>query len=1146
MLLPPPLPRCAAGWLLAALAGASPAPAQSLPEGFGWQTIAADLQQPVALAFAPGDDLYVATKAGRLLRLPASGGPAETVLDLADEVNSQGDRGLLGLALHPGFEADGGERSWVYLLATLSPLIGGDPPPGFDGLASWSALFRVRLVATGAGVTALPSSRQYLLGERLPDGRAPSAIAALQDSHSNGALRFGSDGSLLLAAGDGARYFGVDAGGLDPEGFDSFQHPETGLFGPLPADQDAGAFRAQSERSLAGKVLRIDPETGLGLPSNPWFDGDPGSLRSRLWAKGLRNPFRMALDPERGSLDAAHGLPGLLVVSDVGSALFEELNAFASGGFDGGWPCREGPFGQPDYQGFVLPAGAPPYQLDCAGLPLPPAPPSLAYSRLSPGDTYPAGKHLLADGQPGPGLTGGCAIAGEFVRGPAYPPQHQGALLCADFVLGWIRAARFGTSGELLSIQDFGVGWPRLVDMARRPSDGALFALFLGNGLEPAVIRRLVHGDNLPPQAALAAAPSAGPLPLAVSFDAGQSLDPDGDALSFRFEFGDGLFQGPGAASGALHTYTAPGLYLARVVVEDGQGGSASAEVPIAAGLTGAELSIEAPAQGQLWTGGELALSGQASDGAGLPLPIDWQAEVWRDGAPLAANFSAQGNALAFTPDLAPQLGEVRWLRLRASATAGDGSSAAQTRFVYPAAGLARVSAAGALEALGTPVGELEFLRDLAPKAAGPAPSVAIAPGPAGRAGLVSARPGPAAGQARYVGVDLVSGPLGGAGLAQLELEVLSQGNWIGVDGLCAEPPLAGLGPGGLLATPGEPAPAFTRHRLRFAPVAGEALRLSVACDSGAALTLAEFEVLGLEPLPAASVLHSAQGTPIARVLTLTPPGPQGGGNASLEVARDGTTPPPGSTSLWAQFDSQHPAPAPGPDWFGYRFAAPISVERVRFQSGHHTAAGGFLLSLTLEAQSLPGGPWIDLGVGAPEPPYPADPGAAATYRSYEWQFPVRAVFGLRVAGEAGGSERFASLAELSVIGPACSGCGFQSYGSSEASGLVLASACKPAPGLPVALGLSGAGPLAPAFLAISAASADLPWPGGQRLLVDPAGALLVPLAVSTQGEAGFQFSFAPNPAFVGAELFLQALALSPSLVGGLGLSNGLALEICP
>ena len=125
----------AACWL-ASLASAA---AQSLPPDFAWQPVPSDLLQPVALAFAPDDDLYVATKPGRLLRLPASGEPAQTVLDLSAEVNAQGDRGLLGLALHPGFEPDGGERSWVYLLATLSPLVGSDPPPGFDGLASWSA-----------------------------------------------------------------------------------------------------------------------------------------------------------------------------------------------------------------------------------------------------------------------------------------------------------------------------------------------------------------------------------------------------------------------------------------------------------------------------------------------------------------------------------------------------------------------------------------------------------------------------------------------------------------------------------------------------------------------------------------------------------------------------------------------------------------------------------------------------------------------------------------------------------------------------------------------------------------------------------------------------------------------------------------------
>jgi hypothetical protein len=43
-------------------------------------------------------------------------------IDLRDEVNKDGDRGLIGVAVHPGFLPDDGPTSWVYLLYTVSPV----------------------------------------------------------------------------------------------------------------------------------------------------------------------------------------------------------------------------------------------------------------------------------------------------------------------------------------------------------------------------------------------------------------------------------------------------------------------------------------------------------------------------------------------------------------------------------------------------------------------------------------------------------------------------------------------------------------------------------------------------------------------------------------------------------------------------------------------------------------------------------------------------------------------------------------------------------------------------------------------------------------------------------------------------------------
>jgi glucose/arabinose dehydrogenase len=96
------------------------------------------------------------------------------------------------------------------------------------------------------------------------------------------------------------------------------------------------AQRSQALDSLAGKILRVD-RSGHGVPGNPYWNGDPDSNRSKIWARGFRNPFRLAVLPD-----------GSLLAGDVGFNRFEELDLVERGG-DYGWPCREGPNSTPEF-----------------------------------------------------------------------------------------------------------------------------------------------------------------------------------------------------------------------------------------------------------------------------------------------------------------------------------------------------------------------------------------------------------------------------------------------------------------------------------------------------------------------------------------------------------------------------------------------------------------------------------------------------------------------------------------------------------------------------------------------------------------------------------------------------------------------------
>jgi glucose/arabinose dehydrogenase len=458
-----------------------PAAAQvSLPPGFELVESPGILKLPTAVAPAPGGGAFVAEKRGTVRWFAADGSLQQpTVVDLQDEVGAFSERGLLGLALHPGFAPDGGDQSWLYLLYTVSGLPGQDVSYDFEDYYGWSRLTRYR-VQLGAFNTPVvdATSRQVLLGERLPDGRAPDAIASLHNSHSNGALLFAPDGTLLITAGEGAHFETLDPGGIDAPGFETFTHPVTGLLGPLPIDQDSGVFRAQDVRSLAGKVLRIDPDTGLGLPSNPFYTGDPADLASRVWGLGLRNPFRAALQPGTGALDPESAAPGRLYVADVGAAEYDELTLFDLPGLNAGWPCLEGPDPQFLYAGYERPEPNPLQLPDCAS----PNPgteraPTIAWSHQGSFGTVPQGISSLWDGSVQDAAIATCVAAVGFAQDCGFPPRFDGNLFASDFSYGWLSAIELDDQGQPVALRDFGQGLSHVVDLQRATDGSGLWML---------------------------------------------------------------------------------------------------------------------------------------------------------------------------------------------------------------------------------------------------------------------------------------------------------------------------------------------------------------------------------------------------------------------------------------------------------------------------------------------------------------------------------------------------------------------------------------------------------------------------------------------------------------------------------------------
>jgi glucose/arabinose dehydrogenase len=236
----------------------SPGYAQTFADSrFGAETVVTlPAFTPVGVTFAPDGRMFIWQKNG-IVRIYKNGVLlGEPFLDISSKVNNFHDRGLLGFALDPNFATNG----YAYLFYTYE-----DRSTPSNG-AKTVQLIRVTADPANPDV-ALPSSEVVLLGAITapPCSSHPAGsdcIPADAISHTVGMIRFLSDGTLLLSNGDGSDFNAVNS----------------------------LALRAQDLNSYAGKILRIRPD-GTAPPDNPFYDGT-NSIRSKVYAYGLRNPYR--------------------------------------------------------------------------------------------------------------------------------------------------------------------------------------------------------------------------------------------------------------------------------------------------------------------------------------------------------------------------------------------------------------------------------------------------------------------------------------------------------------------------------------------------------------------------------------------------------------------------------------------------------------------------------------------------------------------------------------------------------------------------------------------------------------------------------------------------------------------------------------
>ena len=376
-------------------------------------------------------------------------------------------------------------------------------------------------------------------------------------SHSIGTVRSAPDGTLWVGSGDAASYNTVD---------------------PL-------AFRTYDERSMAGKILHVDRD-GRGLPGHPFCPADTNleNVCTKVWAGGFRNPFRFKLRPGGG-----------LAVGDVGWGSREELDLIPTGAGGGGrlygWPCYEGSTRTAGYRDRV----ECPDEYAKEGTPRAHVAPDYEYDR---------------EGR------SGAVLGGPTYTGTQYPAGYRDDVFFGDYAQGFIRKANLDAQGRIVGIDDFASDWSG-VDLEPDPSGDLAYASFGDGSSGSGSIRRIVYSPgNGSPVAVASAAPTSGRSPLDVSFTGSSSTDPDGDPLSYDWDFGDGSAHS--SQANPVHRYATNGAYTAQLTVSDGRGLSGTDTLTISVGDPPV-ASIDSPADGSLYRDGEtvqLQGSGTDPDGA--------------------------------------------------------------------------------------------------------------------------------------------------------------------------------------------------------------------------------------------------------------------------------------------------------------------------------------------------------------------------------------------------------------------------------------------------------------------------------------------------------------------------------------------------
>jgi glucose/arabinose dehydrogenase/PKD repeat protein len=497
-------------------------------------------------AFAPNprnnDEpmLFLSSKEGQLVVLedPDNSDDFTEVVDFESRMCTNGERGLQSIRPHPKFE----DNHWLYMY--YSTKTDGCRESTSNGPPNRLSRFKVH-----ENSLTLDLGSEQILFETSPP---------LKRMHNGGSIQFGNDGKIWITIGDG--------GSRKP-----------------PVSQDLG--------NLYGSVIRLNDD-GTIPRDNPYADegvrcGQMGGIApsgkrcAEIYAIGLRNPFRLVMDPNTKNKVKFH-------VGDVGASAWEEISVGGTDykGMNYGWPINEGPCKPGDRN-------------DC---------PVRGEGFVDPFHYY---EHTQQS-------EGGAVVGSAFVPDGLWPSKFK--YLFIDFIFNTIYnlvedpdRERRGNSPPIPGYRNetFHEHF-RMVDMFFGPykNTQALYYMARSDGQN---VRRIRYtgSQNQAPEADIDVDDTFVNLGDSIVFDGRDSFDADGDDLDFFWDFGDGS---TATSQSPEHTYDENGEYMVTLTITDERGQTDQAFVTIVVGKP-PEAEMLSPAEGdQFFVGQELHLVGAGVD----------------------------------------------------------------------------------------------------------------------------------------------------------------------------------------------------------------------------------------------------------------------------------------------------------------------------------------------------------------------------------------------------------------------------------------------------------------------------------------------------------------------------------------------------